>query len=49
MAAGGPMPWHKWHYGFFYYLDGLHPMSIEFIPMVYLEPGWTGIYDMAYE
>jgi len=23
-------------------------MSIEFIPMVYLEPGWTGIYDMAY-
>jgi len=26
----------------------LHPMSIEFIPMVYLEPGWTGIYDMAY-
>ena len=26
----------------------LYPMSIEFIQTVYLEPGWTGIYDMAY-
>ena len=23
-------------------------MSKDFIPTVYLEPGWIGIYDMAY-
>jgi len=26
----------------------LYPMSIEFIPTVYLEPGWTEIDDIAY-
>jgi len=26
----------------------LYPMSIDFISTVYLEPGWTEIYDMAY-